>query len=359
MPVNTDFVVFGGGPAGSATAIGLARGGAKVLLFERNRSPAFKPGEIIEPSVQHPLRELGLWAEFLALGSLRSAGTLSAWGGAEPIDASSIRNPWGGSFLVDRNHLELCLVNAAIRHGVRVVQAPDSFEFHVYNGRRCLSWSINGHEEQVIPAVFVEATGRGRGVAASTSRKRFDDLVALLLYSPNPAHMRHDTRLYIEAAPEGWWYSAPLPGNIAVSAFLTDTSILPRGRPHRDSFFFSRLKKTSFTRLRYSEGAVCTAIKVAPANSSVRTELSGSDWISVGDAATTYDPLAGLGVVAAMSKGAAIARLLLQEPISVAAETYVESERESFRKYLVMRSRIYAREHRWRKYPFWQARCEL
>src|ERR1700730_10949768 len=37
-----DLIVIGGGPAGAATAITAARGGARVLLFERGRFPRHK-----------------------------------------------------------------------------------------------------------------------------------------------------------------------------------------------------------------------------------------------------------------------------------------------------------------------------
>lgn len=54
-----DVVIAGGGPAGSTVAIALARQGARVVLYERLRTPAFKPcGEGLLPHGVDALRDL-------------------------------------------------------------------------------------------------------------------------------------------------------------------------------------------------------------------------------------------------------------------------------------------------------------
>ena len=47
MGTGTDAIVVGAGPAGAAAAIGLAHGGAKVLLLERAR----ETGDALETKV--------------------------------------------------------------------------------------------------------------------------------------------------------------------------------------------------------------------------------------------------------------------------------------------------------------------
>ena len=54
-----DAVVVGAGPAGSATALRLARAGAAVLLLDRARFPRHKPcSEYLSPETVRLLGEL-------------------------------------------------------------------------------------------------------------------------------------------------------------------------------------------------------------------------------------------------------------------------------------------------------------
>ncbi len=61
VQVNTDVVIIGGGPAGTAAAIVLARGGAQVMLVERERVPTHKVcGEFLSGEALLYLRRLGM-----------------------------------------------------------------------------------------------------------------------------------------------------------------------------------------------------------------------------------------------------------------------------------------------------------
>lgn len=355
--VSADFVVFGGGPAGAAAAVGLARQNASVILFERCGPKHFKPGEIVEASVQRPLRELGIWDDFLKLQPLRSAGTVSVWGSSGPSETSSMRNPWGAGFLLDRAAFEAFLLDAAAASGVRIVRGPETFELGPpINGRRSVRWSEGNATFQSHPAMFIEATGRAGGVASPNRRQRHDDLVAMLCYTHHGGPAERDMRLHIEAAEDGWWYAATLPAGVSVTAFLTDAGHIPRSAGNRQRFFAEQLQAT--TLIRRCFGTIgADYLRVAPANSSIRLHLKGNDWVAVGDAAAAYDPLAGLGVVAALSKGSAIARLLSREPsIASAADRYAQIEQVGFRNYLAGRRAIYGGQDRWKDRPFWKNR---
>ena len=55
-----DAIVVGAGPAGSATALLLARAGAKVLLLDRAKFPREKPcSEYLSPESTRVLQRLG------------------------------------------------------------------------------------------------------------------------------------------------------------------------------------------------------------------------------------------------------------------------------------------------------------
>ena len=70
---NSDVVVLGAGPAGSATALFLARAGYDVVLLDRAAFPRDKPcGEYLTPGAVQMLRdEIGVLPEMLAVGARR------------------------------------------------------------------------------------------------------------------------------------------------------------------------------------------------------------------------------------------------------------------------------------------------
>ena len=69
--LTTDIVVVGAGPAGSATAIFLARRGYAVTLLDRAAFPRDKAcGEYLTPGAVQLLRdEIGLLPRFLEMGA--------------------------------------------------------------------------------------------------------------------------------------------------------------------------------------------------------------------------------------------------------------------------------------------------
>ena len=73
--LRADCVVVGGGPAGSTTALQLARAGFDVVLLERHEFPRAKPcGDCISPQANLLLDELGLLTAVQGLQPARLAG---------------------------------------------------------------------------------------------------------------------------------------------------------------------------------------------------------------------------------------------------------------------------------------------
>jgi 2-polyprenyl-6-methoxyphenol hydroxylase-like FAD-dependent oxidoreductase len=79
-----DVLVAGGGPAGAAVALCLARQGCRVGLLEAAAYDSPRYGETLPPEINPVLSDLGLWKAFQALSPLEAPGIVSVWGDSIP-----------------------------------------------------------------------------------------------------------------------------------------------------------------------------------------------------------------------------------------------------------------------------------
>src|SRR5436853_3082211 len=69
-----DVAIIGGGPAGSTAAALLARGGRRVIVFEREKFPRFHIGESLLPFSMKTFTRLGLHEKLLRAGFIKKYG---------------------------------------------------------------------------------------------------------------------------------------------------------------------------------------------------------------------------------------------------------------------------------------------
>ncbi|OWK25017.1 hypothetical protein AJ87_14720 [Rhizobium yanglingense] len=307
--MEIDAAVVGAGPAGCAAAIRLAQAGARVVLFRNPASPAHKPGEVLSSTARVTLSELGLLESFEALGFPALAASLSVWDEMLPNEREGIVDPYGFGALIDRPRFEGWLVGNASQCGVTLCEGGRDLEIRGESG----AWLIRSPRHGgmfVRSPVVIEATGRSGGLIEQGKRASTDNLVAFLEYGTRQVRML-DQRMLIEASAHGWWYAAPLPDNKAVVAFLTDADLVEKNPAARKAFLDGELATTLLIRGFAEQLETRDYAHGFPANSSIRARINGSNWVAIGDAAATYDPLSGQGIATALAKGAAIARLIV------------------------------------------------
>lgn len=353
----SDAVVVGGGPAGCAVALGLAQAGARVVLCERTRALAQKPGEIVEPTIRMPLAELGLADAFEGLGSLMLAGSLSAWDDGPPVEFCGMLSAFGHGVLIDRCRFEAWLAAAAMDAGVHVMRVDRWLASTTRQGGWEVACESGGQSTIVTAPVVIEATGRGTGVLGHGRKDMQDRLVAFLTYGMMDCEWR-DQRLLIEACEHGWWYAAPLPGRRGVLAFMTDVDLAPQSIAKRQEHADSQLATTTI--IREFAAGMCSRSRLRgfPAGSGIRQVIHGTNWVSIGDAAASYDPLSGRGVAVALAKGAAVARVISRSSsLPKALRTYADAERGTFSDYLTEQRRTYRRPAPRFASTFWERRA--
>jgi flavin-dependent dehydrogenase len=345
-----DVLVIGGGPAGAAAAIALSRGGASVAMLTRRDRDGPRIGETLPPSVVGPLARLGVWEPFRAEGHVAVPGTVVCWGDEEPYENDYIFSPYGNGWHLDRGRFNAMLLRAAADAGAVVLELlrGDRVES---DGR---TWSARVGGLLLHAPFAVEATGRAARIAREkgADRQRVDRLVALVRFG---AAAGAEPRTILEAAPGGWWYAAALPRARAVTAYFTDADLLPVGAVEREQYWARELAATRLAAGLMAPGEP-TRIHTAVACTSILTRCTGSDWMAVGDAARTLDPLSGHGLETAMTSAIRAADVLLGSCRARELAEFSDETFEQHRGHLVGRFRFYRPERRWASSPFWRRR---
>ncbi len=364
-------VVVGGGPAGAATAITLARLGLRPVVLEAAPGPRWKAGESIPPSAQPVLDRLGLLGG-VARAGLPSYGNRSVWGTADTVEQDFVFGTAGPGWRVDRVGFEAELAVEAgaagveWRSGARVVGC-------VRRGSR--GWSLRVVEDSG-PATYdadvvVDASGRAARVARllGVRRVRYDRLVGVIAYGGSrsgaaddvsDADARDSTTL-VEAVPDGWWYSLFLPGRRLVAAFMTDADLLDATGVRRPDGLRAQLDRAPATRSRVQD---CDAepdwsrAVIRPAHTARLETVAGPEWLAVGDAAVAFDPLASYGIAAALGEGF-YAAAAVADHLDGRHDALLEHGRlidRTLAQYLVLCHDRYALEQRWPAAEFWRRR---
>jgi flavin-dependent dehydrogenase len=345
-PAVREVVIVGGGPAGAAAALLLAQRGRDVVLVEASTYGEPRFGETLPPEINPLLRELGVWDAFVRSGPLASPGIVSAWGSPDARETHFIANLHGNGWHVDRNVFDKVLSDAAAAAGAEVITGTPAL--------RCTqdgdAWRVvfSDERERALHARFVvDAGGRNGTRLGEVAREVDDRLLAIFLRLAFDRDPPRDARTLIESAPDGWWYCAPLPSGETAAVLFVDP-----GQYVRDGFEIAeQLASAPLTCARVGHARIA-ASHVVHVPSSVRRRAAGRGWAAVGDAAASYDPLSGFGIIKALQGARAFADAL----DDAALDAYDADVRRRFDAYAAQRRAYYAGERRWPERQFWRAR---
>ncbi|MFG2693074.1 tryptophan 7-halogenase [Kitasatospora sp. NPDC048407] len=353
-----DVLVAGGGPAGAAAALTLVRAGRSVLLADAGRGPA-PVGEALPAAARVLLGDLGAGG-VLTAGHLPCLANRSAWGGPRLASTDSVFDPHGHGWHLDRVLFDRQLRECARAQGAHLVAGAVRINGRAGDG----SWSVElrgaGERRTVRCRWLVDATGRRAALAtACGARRRTGDRLVALHLTLGPADPADpDTTTTVEAAPDGWWYTAPLPTGRRLLVWYTDAD-LPAADPGPPAFA-ARLAATRHVlelaaRHPWPAGA---APRRAPAHTARLADVTGDGWIAAGDAAAAFDPLSSQGILTALYTGLAAGRAVHGRLAGRAGalDAYRAELAAIDAAYLRNHRTHYCAEQRWPDRPFWRRR---
>ena len=308
---DTDVLVVGGGPGGSATATFLARGGLRVTVVEREVFPRFKVGESLVPNCMPILERLGVLDKIKAHGFLDKFGVTFHDQELEREATFTFREgrPWPHfTFDVHRAEFDQVLLDHAVTEGARLLQ-PATVEKVAFDAEGVTVRLSDRDGERSLRARFlVDATGRDAFLASRQGRREpMPGLgkVAIFAYFQGakrwPGREEGNVRIYIY--PEGWFWYIPLARDeISVGCVLHARTVRERDGSPEDLF---RAMVERCDRVRENlEGARQVTPMYTAANFSYAVEpIIGDRFLCVGDAVAFVDPIFSAGVFLAMASG--------------------------------------------------------
>jgi 2-polyprenyl-6-methoxyphenol hydroxylase-like FAD-dependent oxidoreductase len=359
-----DVVILGGGPAGAATALALKRldSALRIAIIERSDYSGIRVGETLPPSARTLLAGLGVWEAFLATASLPSYGTRAAWGSPHFHENEFIFSVYGHGWHLERRVFDAMLTKEAEQRGIELIQP--ALPFAASRNTDCWILGIKFHKDicrDISTRFVVDATGRRSWFASKVGMRHvvYDQLAGIFtFYRFRPGGTPADSYTSIEAREQGWWYSAMLPKEGMVVAFMTDVAQLRQLRWKSCAGFESLVEQAPFTAHRIST-AIPIGSPVLQAAASQRLETcAGESWLAVGDAASTFDPLSSQGIVKGLRSGIGAARSICRYLCGRkhALKEYADFLDREYSKYLDARAAYYRLEQRWPDSSFWQLR---
>ncbi|HEV8586343.1 MAG TPA: NAD(P)/FAD-dependent oxidoreductase [Methylomirabilota bacterium] len=312
--------IVGAGPAGSALAIFLARGGAEVTLFDDERRPELLVGESLVPAIVPILRRLGVEKRTAACGRVKP-GTTFIWSERDRVSFDFARFApavWPYAYNVPRPHFDDVLLDHAVAAGVT----------RVVGRARLQPTSGNGHGAELAlaqetlaaapalggrqPDLIVDATGRARhaarvlGIGAHLGPRKD---VAHFAHFENFCWNEPPGQVVIVRGASGWSWCIPLKERLSVGIVLGQEDA-------------ARLGRTAEERL---ERAIAASPWLAPVAGAGRRVTSvatytnyqlisqrgvGPGWVMVGDTFGFVDPMLSPGVFLALRSAELVADAL-------------------------------------------------
>lgn len=362
-----DVAVVGGGVAGSATVIALAREGLAVVWIaprSEHREDSF--GESLAPSGRVVLASLGLEDVIRDSRHRQSNATFSAWGSKFLVERNAAVHLEGPGLVLERESFDASVAGAAM-----AVTEPVNAK--VRSSASCDGiWTLELDDGNWVEARFlVDATGRaaaiGRRLAPTVTRDR---MVAAITRIPQRSVDVEATRAtLIEAMPDGWIYAALLADGCMSLAYFSDPDLLPRGlRLNLDAWTSLIAGSRHVSRWLDDAGFdVVEPPRIVAAGTrwleraAVAIGETAAPWAAVGDAAAAMDPLSSHGLTTSLWSGArvGVAAAALLNGDHAPLDRYSQAVAAGVRRFSVEQIRVYGQEQRYSSRPFWRRRTSL
>jgi flavin-dependent dehydrogenase len=296
--LETEIAVVGSGPAGSTTALLLARRGYRVVVVDRARFPRDKAcGEGLMPPGVAVLRRLGLHEAVIATGARPLLGVTYMQRGHGPVAHAKFPKPPGGDQVsglgIRRTTFDAVLVDALRREPNVTLREGEQVTGVIRDGSDQVT-GFTTRDDAVRAEVVIAADGLHSSVRSWAG-----------LATPTPArdryglagHWRLDTRdrtdIRVTFCDGHEWYEAPVGPDALLLSVLTGGS-----GPRLNARTYEAAARAAIPAIRDAQ-LTAGPLGAAQFKQRPRVVAEGNVFL-VGDAAGYDDPTTGEGLAIGM-----------------------------------------------------------
>ena len=324
--MDCDVTVVGGGLAGKAASLHLARAGLKVVCIEPQQAVRPPVGESLDWSAPDLLSRLGLSPESLI------ASRIATW--KRPVtvkmrdgcDTHYVPSTWLGgppfyinltTLHVERTQLDDELLKLVVDQGVTFVR-DRVVALETANQR--IRWVQTEGGVRVSSPWLIDASGIGASLVAKKfnlpSLQYGPTKVAIWTYFTVPQQVE-GTTLYMDPMPAEyleWIWEIPVSPDTVSVGYVAPGAAVKRQREQGasvEAVFRQQLMK--FPRFeQLLQQRTLGPLNVTSFRCRVYLDSAGANWLIAGEAASLVDPMTSNGVTAALRHAAEAAALVLE-----------------------------------------------
>ncbi|MFO1002325.1 MAG: hypothetical protein U0936_18515 [Planctomycetaceae bacterium] len=215
-------------------------------------------------------------------------------------------------------------------------------------------WLIRTSTQTISMDWLIDATTNRGGQLLRSERGQYqqlDQLISIFAIAQTTQTTDRDARTWVVSHPDGWCYTALTPSGKRIIAFQTDSD-LAAPENINSAWLSKKLEECPIiSALLQKHGYNFTTAPRWIAAHSGRFELcAGKNWLAVGDAAITFDPLSGLGSLKAFESAFNAVQAILHQA------DHQSACHMQWSNFLKERDDYYRAESRWNDSLFWSRR---